>query len=77
MAAALAVICFEVYVRPSGALAIRRGDVTPPTLGAAARGWAITIAPAGGRPSKNAQFDVGFVVGILGREWVCNVVGAL
>ena len=77
MAAALSVICFDGYVRPSEALAIRRRDVTPPTLGAAARGWAITIAPIGGRPSKNAQFDSGFVVGILDRNWVCNVVDAL
>ena len=77
MAAAFAIICFDGYVRPSEALAIRRRDVTPPTMGAAARGWAITIAPAGGRPSKNAQFDAGFVVGIFDREWVCNVVSAL
>ena len=77
LTAAFAFLSLDSYLRPSEALALRKRDVCPPRRGAAATGWALTIAPQGGAPAKNQQFDAGVIVGSHDRGWVCKVLELL
>ena len=69
MAAAHAWLSLDCYLRPSEGLAIVGAAISRPRAGAAAQGWALTIAPRGGPPAKNRRFDASVVVGARDRGW--------
>ena len=56
---------------------LRRRAVSEPCRAAAAQGWALCVAPRGGKPAKNRQFDKGVAVGAFGRSWVKDVLKQL
>ena len=77
MAAAHAWISVDCYLRPSEGLALVGAAVSRPRRGAAAQGWALTIAPRGGPPAKNRRFDASVVVGAHDRGWACDLLELL
>eukprot|EP00974_Lingulodinium_polyedra_P110890 10725840-Lingulodinium_polyedra.AAC.1 len=48
MAAVLAALAVDCYLRPSEALLLRASQVAPPVGAAAGRRWSLSIAPATG-----------------------------
>ena len=76
-AAAALLLGFDAYLRPSETLKLLREHVTAPRRVAGVQDWVITVAPAGGEPAKNKQFDCGVVVGAHGRRWARDILEAL
>ena len=77
MAAAHAWLSVDCYLRPSEGLSLVGAAVSRPRRGAAAQGWALTIAPRGGPPAKNKRFDASVVVGAHDRGWACDLLALL
>ena len=77
LVAILVLLAFDCYLRPSEALNLRKQDVTAPRSGTRNCSWSLVIAPQGGAPAKNRQFDAGVVVGGSGRDFVAIVLEAL
>ena len=77
LAAALAVLNFDCYLRPAEGLNLKRTDVSAPSRAAAARGWALNIAPLNERKAKNRKYDDGVTVGAHDRKWVCDILKLL
>ena len=76
LTAALYLLCFDGYFRPSEALELRREAPCTP------RGqWGVVVRPRalGTTPSKNGVFDDTVIVaeGRVERQWLCKVTAAL
>ena len=77
LVAIIVVLAFDCYLRPSEALNLRKQDVTAPRAGTRNKSWSIVVAPQGGAPAKNRQFDAGVVVGGIDRGFVSDILEAL
>ncbi|CAK0850565.1 unnamed protein product, partial [Prorocentrum cordatum] len=77
MAAAHAWISVDCHLRPSEGPALAGAAVSRPRRGAAAQGWALTIAPRGGPPAKNRRFDASVVVAAHDRAWARDLLELL
>ena len=77
LTAALVVINFDCYLRPSEGLGLRRKDVSAPSRAAAAKGWALNIAPLNEKMAKNRRYDDGVTVGVHDRQWICGILRML
>ena len=72
-AAAATVVAFGCYLRPSEALLIIAGAVTPRSQ--AKGSCVLTVAPATqDTPANKQQFDVEVIVGIHERAWVAELL---
>ena len=81
LTAALYILCFDCYFRPSEALELRREALCTPRGRAPYNQWGVVVRPRalGTTPSKTGVFDDTVIVaeGCAERQWLCKVTAAL
>jgi hypothetical protein len=66
---------FDCYLRGSELLELSTATVTAPR--GRDRQYILTIAPQGGKPAKNKEYDASVIVGHNGRDWLNDALRRL